>query len=338
MFRRGSRLDVDGRADIERRQERPVTFLEEMTTYLERWKPVEVDEVGPLLVMYRPRRQPRPNRLHLEMLKQAPDPARLSPKAPNREAVEHNLRESIRAFESALPDFAQIEPGHRLLRWQDLLQLNLQHATSAERHFTNGQATVTRLDLDDGRFSIALHDDMEAFLSELATRPSLLAQRLVTVRTEDECRSVAIQWLSEVSEASIQVRVDGNQGTMSWRTWGWIAGPHGYRRRGLVLTIGDRSVWTELSEQPGAKFEAYAVLNHLATVLPGVEAETCATCSSFAFSGMSRDMSGGWTGYCRHPDAQEAGRRSPSVSVAHRCDRYSMVLDRDREHPYLRAQ
>ena len=107
-----------------------------------------------------------------------------------------------------------------------------------------------------------------------------------------------------------------------------------------MLTIGDRSVWTELNEWAGAEFEPYAVLNHLATVLPGVEADTCATCCSFAFSGMSRDMSGGWMGYCRHPDAQEAPDRSgpPSVSVSDRCDRYTMVLDVNRKHPYLRAR
>jgi hypothetical protein len=316
-------------------------FLEQMTRYSERWKPVDVDAIGLLLVAYRPRHQPRPNRLHQEMQKSKPDASKLFPEAPNREAVEHNLRASIRTFEEALPGFAQFEAGHRLLRWQDLLRLNLQHTTSAERHFTNGQSIVTRLKLEDGRFSVALHENLEGFLSELQSWPSLRAHRLATVETEQESRALAIEWLSHVTETTIPVRIDGNPGTMSWRTWGWIAGSAGYRRQGLVLTVADRSVWTELDGQPGAKFEAYAVLNQLPTLLPGVEAETCATCFSFAFSGMSRDMSGGWTGYCRHPDAQEAPaphRSSPSVSVAYRCERYRKVLDRDRQHPYIRAQ
>ena len=161
----------------------------------------------------------------------------------------------------------------------------------------------------------------------------------MTVGTQSEVRELAIRWLSDAKEDKIAVRVHGSSGTMTWRTWGWIAGPAGYRRKGLVLTVGDRSVWTELNGWAGAEFEPYAVLNQLATVLPGVEADTCASCCSFAFSGMSRDMSGGWKGYCRHPDAQEGpDRRSPIVSVCERCVRHSVVLDSNRKHPYMRTQ
>jgi hypothetical protein len=68
-------------------------------------------------------------------------------------------------------------------------------------------------------------------------------------------------------------------------------------REGLLLTVEGRSAWTELGEWPeGAGFEPYAVLNYLPRILAGVEADTCATCRSFRFSGLSRDMSGGWIG------------------------------------------
>jgi hypothetical protein len=316
-------------------------FLEQMTEYLVEWKPVDVREIAPLVVSYRPTRLPEPNQLHQEMLRPVPEPERLFVGAPNRDAVEHNLRASIHAFEKAVREFAPDQTGRRLTSWRDLLRMNLEHLGGAARYFTNGQTTATCLPLTDGRFSVALHDDhgLEMFRSHISTQPSLVAHRLVTVETEGEVQSLAIRWLSVVKEESIPVFVQGKPETMTWRAWGWIAAQSGYRRKGLVLKVGDRSVWTELNEWAGAAFEPYAVLNHLATVLPGVEADTCATCSSFAFSGMSRDFSGGWGGYCRHPDAQEgSGRGSPGVSVSHRCDRHTTILDANRSQPYIRVR
>ena len=130
-----------------------------MTRYLGRWNPVEVEEISPLLVTYRPMRLDEPSPAHLEMLKPVPDLSKVFPEAPNRKVVEQNLLNSVKLFEEALPSFREADTGHRLVTWQDSLRLNIQHATKAERHFSNGQDTVSVVSLDDGRFSLAQHGD-----------------------------------------------------------------------------------------------------------------------------------------------------------------------------------
>lgn len=302
-----------------------------MVRYLTRWKPIDVEEIAPLIVTYRPTKLPSATALHREMLKPVPNPAALSPDAPNRSAVEHNLRESIRSFESVFRDFARAGAAHRLTSWQDLLRLNIRHVTGAERHYTNGQATVTCVGTDGG-LSVALHSDMEL---QSDFRPSFAASALDLVTDERQARSLAARWLAEAEERDVPVLVDGKPQTLKWRTWGAVPGPHGYRTRGLVLTVAGHSVWTQLDDCPGARFEAYAVVNRLPKILPGVEADTCATCRSFRFSGMSRDMSGGRIGYCMCP-TRASGAGQPTVSVLDRCDEHSTIRDADREHPFLR--
>lgn len=314
-----------------------------MTRYLAPWKPVDVEELRPLLVTYRPTRLPRSNALHREMLRPEPQSARLCSRwrspwrlfstAPNRDAVEQNLRQSIRGFENAFTAFQQIETGHRLGSWQDLLRLNLQHVTKAERHYTNGQATATCVRAVEG-LSVGLHANIASVQSTIYVELSLVAHALVLVTTEREAREVASGWLASAKEEDVPVLVDGTPKRMKWRRWGDVPGDHGYRTTGLLLSVEGRSAWTELNEWAGARFEPYAVLNRLPTILTGVEADTCATCRSFRFSGMSRDFSGGWVGYCMHHDRASEGQH-PTTSVHERCEHHAMIQDSEREHPYL---
>ena len=307
-----------------------------MTRFLVDWNPVDVEEIAPMLVTYRPTHQYSPTLLHREMLKPSPKPAELHPDAPNRGAVEHNLRESIRGFERAFVECRKIESGHRLANWKDLLRLNIQHVTAAERHYTNGQATVTSVRAVEG-LSVGLHASMERFRDDHVAVPSLVAHALAMVTTEVAARDLATHWLGSVEEKEVPVLVEGRRRSMKWRAWGSAPSAYGYRARGLLLTIEGRSAWTELDEWAGGRFEPYAVLNSLPKTLGEVEADACATCRSFRFSGLSRDMSGGWGGYCMHSDRTSDGG-PPPVRVHERCEHHAMILDSDRERPYLRVE
>jgi len=197
---------------------------------------------------------------------------------------------------------------------------------------------ATSLKLDDERFSLALHHEFGSFLSEYTTSPSLIEGKVAIMRTEIEAEKLACEWLSNFHESRIAVRYQGKPAMMCWRHWGWVPGPDGYRKIGLVLSLANRKVWSELDLWPFGPFEMYAVLNRLETVFPGAKADTCATCPSFAFSGMLRDMGSGTKGYCMHPErTQTADDRPPVMSVLDRCDFCTIVRDADREIPYLQG-
>lgn len=314
-------------------------FLDEMTRHLERWRPADIEECGWLQVAYRPTQLQGPTEWHLEMLRPEPAPDRIYRDAPNRAAVKHNLDGFVREFERAFQRHAWRASGHRLEHWRDLLRLNIQHATTALRHVTNGQATVTLLQLTDGTFSVAQHEHLELFIGDLEFLglPSLVPDRLEHSRTQTDAQAMACSWLSEVKAHSVSVRVQGQPAAMTWRLWGTTQGPNGHSRLGLVLTLGGRSVWAEVEPWIGAEREPYAVINNLSKYFPGVEAATCATCRHFAFSRMSGDMSGGWAGYCSLAQTQEPpGRKTPIVSVHERCDHHAFVADAERPQPYLR--
>lgn len=362
-------------------------FLDEMTRYLREWNPVEVEEISPLLVTYRPMRSAELSPLHLEMLKPVPDPSKLFPEAPNRQGVEQNLLNSIRSFEEAfrsigeadtghrqassqgfadwrfvnnpyytgprldgsqdsaheqdllnsiksfeeaLPSFGEADPGHRLATWRDLLRLNIQHASKAERHFSNGQSIVTVVSLDNGLFSLAFHDEegLRDFLrpDPMATFLSIRAPGLTTVKTTEEVQAAACRWLADAKESQVAVLVEGKLQTMTWRPWGCITIDSGYPKMGVVLKVGDRSAWVDVVLWEIAELNPYAVLNRLSEFLPGVEAATCATCRNFLTSGMTNQFYGGAVGVCGLAAEQwKEGQPHPNVEVTHRCDQYTMV-------------
>lgn len=314
-------------------QERDAMFLDEMTRHLERWRPIDISECGSLRVSYQPTQLEEPTEWHVEMLRPAPDPDRIFCDATNRAAVTRNLDEFVREFDRAYRSQRWIESGHSLESWRDLLRLNLQHVTAARRHVTNGQTTVTIVELGDGRYSVAHHDGLERFIGSFIGLPSLVAARLTLAESEDEALAVAGSWVSEADESTVAVMRHGVPATMTWRTWGEMAAADGYSIAGLVLTLDGHCVWTELEPRMGAAAEPYAVLNSLSAPFPGVQAATCATCHHFAFSSMSRDMTGGWSGYCTLPNP--AGGTGSSVSVLHRCASHALITDTQRACPYL---
>ncbi len=309
-------------------------FVKEMTLYLDEWGPEDIQEIDPLLLSYRPTRLNRPPNTLDEVLSDSPDPERLHPGAPNRAGVATNLDNSIEGFKREFPRFATVARDQCLADWRELVRLNIRHATEAERHFTNGHDLVTLVTLADGTRSLAAHSDLRDFLNDLVPQLSMTPERMAVMHSEaDEVRTVR-DWLSGYDKISVAVTRQGQPDTMQWRTWGSVPAFQGYRRRGLVLTLGCQRVWTELNEWSGAPSSPYAVLNTLGRFFPEARAETCGTCQHFAFSGMSADMSGDWNGYCLHQSSQVQARPNP-VSVVDRCEHQDFVKDTEREHPYM---
>lgn len=314
-------------------------FVDEMTSYLEDWGPEDIHTVAPLLLSYRPTRLGQPPATLDEVLSDDPDLERLSPGAPNRAAVATNLKNSIKAFKQGFRRFASVTRDQRLSDWRDLVRLNIRHATEAQRHFTNGQGLVTVVEVAGGAYSLAAHSDLREFLNDVLPQPSMIPEHMAIVHSEDEQVRAAREWLSQYEEIAVAVSTEGHSEIMRWRSWGSAPAGHGYRRSGLVLSLKGRQVWTELNRWPGARLSPYVVVNTLGAVFPAARAETCGTCRHFAFSGMSRDMSGDWRGYCLHESMQSQARESPvrrnTVSVVDRCEHHDFVEDSEREHSYM---
>ena len=95
-------------------------FLEKMTQYLSRWKPVDVVEIEPLVVAYRPTHF-NPvyfSRQFRELLRADSDPARVYPGVPNHEAVAASMRKIEQNFKQVFASFEKTEHGHRLNEWE----------------------------------------------------------------------------------------------------------------------------------------------------------------------------------------------------------------------------
>jgi hypothetical protein len=312
-------------------------FLAQMAKFLGRWDVVGVREVAPMVVAYRPARCELQPELHRELLhSQHPDPTHLFSGAPNRDAVAYNLKQSVRGFEAAFIAHRKTVAELGLKHWRDLLGLNMAHATEADLHITNGQRTVTMLRHSDGRRSVALHANLDDFFSNYARTLSLVPGKAAWVSSDERAQTLATEWLSDFVSDRIPITENGVRGSMFWRIWGWARGIDGYRKFGLLLTCSERQAWCELEPWAGAEFEPYAVLQRLSAMFPGVEADTCATCKHFGFSGMGRDMSGGNVGYCLAPARQAVDRRPPTVAVSNRCDGHTFVRDTERTKPFLR--
>jgi hypothetical protein len=209
----------------------PVIFLEKFEPYLEKWNPANVREIAQFVVAYKPERFLPPSSDIEDLLTQDPSLAKFAG-IPLRLEFEARFHE----FEIAITD-------HELTDWQDLLRLNLRHATEADHHCTNGQALVTSVPMADGTCSLAAHTNLEDFLSLSPSRPSLIPEQVVIARDENQKTQLACQWLESVERLSVPVRrmnAAGAPDTMMWREWGFERFSDGSRRTGIILSFEDR--------------------------------------------------------------------------------------------------
>lgn len=272
--------------------------LEQMKEALKAEGASDIEAVGELILSFRRTAPVETSPVHEELLRPNPDPQRLFPDAPNREAVAHNLDQSLRGFIEAHALHRAAHADHGLGNWRDLLKLNMRQVREAFRWFTNGQATVSLLRLEGGRISVALHEGEDFFLSAFVWGPSIVPGRLSVVGSDGEAMKLAVDWLSACQELLIPVRKQEESATLVWRPWHSTAGPDGSESDGVLLSLEGKRAWAHGPSGAWEPGETYAILNRLSQFFPGVVADTCATCQHFGFSGMTREGSGGSSGYC----------------------------------------
>jgi hypothetical protein len=270
-----------------------------MLAFLREREPLDAREIAPLVISYRPGRQPGAPATIVKLLETDPEPTLQREVEGSIVPAAAGLSPQGMGFAEAFAVHREVAATHGLGTWRDLLRLNVRHVSEAVHHVTNGQATVTIIELAKDRCSVALHP--RGFLGDYSAKPSFSPDHTSTCSSVAEGEQLALSWLLEPSRLAIRVRVHGDVATLSWRTWGALRDVSGYERRGLVLQLGTDEAWTELTEWWGGGAEPHEILKRAGDHFPGVEAESCATCAHFSFSGMSRDMSGGWAGYCGYP-------------------------------------
>jgi hypothetical protein len=279
--------------------------------------------LGDLLIRFRFAQPREPSPYHRFLLQNGRDPRTILPDAPNRAAIAHNL-DQIRtalgtAFEAQRSRPLLMRAG--VASPADYLRFCADHFCIPLWLYTNGQALASLVDRG-GVFEAIVHPSVHDYLgfggdygpwpvlenfpgagfASLAAAEAWIGQRLAHPRIErlpvvrDGERRVA--FLQRVGERR------GPKGPVST----YLLHFGGVVERCRVFEYGSHQFLTKLD-------------------LGGFRAATCATCSHFAFSGMSHDMSGATRGYCglRSQDVYAQKPEHALVSVFDSCAQHELA-------------
>lgn len=273
------------------------------------------------------------------------DTSTILPGSPNRAGIQHNFETTRRLVRESYEEHA----GCELFREDGIdspvawLSLHVAHQADAGAWlYFDGQRLVSLVERAPRLVEAVLHDRLDTFLAFTSAYgyPALPAPHDFH---RFACVEAAETWIAEtlsrLEVRALPVRRASGEDVMLWQASG--AGPDHGRRYLAHFDGRSRELCTSREHEP------YEILNDLSEEIDGGHLRTCATCRSFRFSGMSRDMSGGSMGYCdRRRVAARASRLAfegmdtkPShktiVSVFDTCPSHEVVLDADREIPYL---
>jgi hypothetical protein len=269
------------------------------------------------------------------------------PDAPNREGIEHNyrqLRDQIEGvFTAHQSSLAFTLADVKSLA--DFVRLNIDHHCRPRYLYTNGQTAMTLALRGERCLEVAPHPSME----QLRGFGSVYGPWHLIDPAEIKLFSglaAAETWikarLSELSVQALPMLRGEQERTLLLQEAGFRRDEKGYPIQTYLAHFEGRITKLQIGPE-----EPYEFLNRL--VLDDFRVKSCATCKNFRFSGMSRDMSHGSSGYCspRRTEAAASGlpRRgldttpssSPVVSVFSGCGDYEFIEDAARPFPYLRA-
>jgi hypothetical protein len=273
---------------------------------------------------------------HRALLEGAEDAAGILPEAPNRPGILHNLDQLRRRFEetwkaheaSAALRFAGV--GSPL----DLVRLDIEHCCRPRYVYMNGQTVMTLVERQARLFEVAPHRNLEDVLGFGSIYGPWTSVDPGRIRHYSSL-SAAETWiranLSSLSVRALSMVRGDEKRTLLLQDAGMKRDGNGYPVEVVFAHFEGQVKRFRLLDQ-----EPYEFLNRL--VLDGFRPEACATCRSFRFSGMSRDMSGGSKGYCSmRRERAQAPSSMTVVSVFDACGEYSFIEDAAREFPYLRG-
>ena len=293
----------------------------------------DVAHLGDALIRFRFAAPRPPSPYHRYLLHNGRDPATILPSAPNRGAVAHNLEQIRTALRDA---FASQRTRPLLSRAgvaspADYLRFCVDHFCEPRWLYVNGQAAVSVVDRR-GVFEAIVHrslDDYLGFASSYGPWPALDGMRGARFSQFAAAEAWIGQQLSHVRIEPLSLRRGGERRTAFLQAAGRRASPGGVVRT-FLLHFADRTRREQVIPEG-----SYAFLNGID--LDGFRAASCATCSRFSFSGMSRDMSAGTRGYCglRSDDPEAQVPEHALVSVFDACGQHDFIEDAARPAPYL---
>ncbi len=289
------------------------------------------------------------------LLDDAPALDRLEPDAPNRAAVAHNFERMRRMLREGYElgredDFLAGVGVADLASWRDAL---VEHFCRPAWLYSNAQRWFSLVVTPDARYRVlelASFYSLEVFSTPYFDRLPDPFSAAVFGHL-DAAESHVLDQLSTLEMRTLPIRRGERRRSLLLQPAGARRGSRGNRVRLFIAHVDGRAA---LLETDSGGRDPYTALNRISELL-GEEfkddvIETCATCASFRFTGMSRDMSGGQKGYCvtlrdaaqrerlAHPEHPRRPSYRETVSVFDRCRAYSRIVDEDREIQYCRPR
>jgi hypothetical protein len=264
----------------------------------------------------------------------------LFPDAPNRKAIDYNLATLAKVLDAGLARMRDrhFVEGAFLTSRRDFLEMNIDHFCRPALLYTNGQAVVSLVRRNQGRFELAYHPSLSAFCRFGSDYEFgiLDANQIKFATTFDDAERSTHERLSHVATYALRVQTESELDELVLQPAGTgRRDTHGDHLETLIATFRGDSFRLQLGGRPGSDNEPYRVLNELRPA--GFHLVVCATCEHFHFSRMARDMSSGSKGYCTDPSRKNPGfSLSNIVSVRDWCPEYRFVADEERQTPYLR--
>ncbi len=306
---------------------------------------VDVSHLTPLVVRFRLDGSRAISPYVALLLAGGEDTSTILPEAPNRAGIQHNFEAARRRVRASYEEHAGSELFREASVGSPAAWLAFHAAHQADPGawlYFDGQRLASLVERAPQRVEVMLHEGLDAFLAFTSAYgyPALPGPDAITCFA---CVEAAETWiggaLARVEVRALPVRREEGEGFILLQACG--VGPDHDRRFFVHLDGRSREV------RIGRDHEPYALLNDLSEALSDGYVRTCATCRSFRFSGMSRDMSGGSMGYCER--RREAARASgiafsgvdtvpphlTTISVYDTCAAHELVLDADRAIPYL---
>ena len=263
-------------------------------------------------------------------------PNQIFPSAPNREGVEYNLASITKELDVGFAGMRDKPLGASgiLRSRRDFLLFNIDHFCHPTYVYTNGQAIVSVVRRDDRRFEIVHHrslSDFNGFDSEYDQPDFISADKVTIAASFRDAEWDARQKLSTVKTREFRMRKGGELDHLILQSTGSRTDKSGYPIEVYIGRFRGQEFRVEMGG--GEEHEPYRTLNELHR--DGFVVEACATCKYFQFSGMSRDMSSGSRGYCRHSSHGGETNTLGVVSVTYYCKWYTFCSDDKRPIPFM---
>lgn len=173
---------------------------------------------------------------------------------------------------------------------ESLMKLNMKHVYGADKYFTNGQTLVSLLKDEEG-FELGVHKNLNIFSDYFYDSPllgqfSLSNLRLKRYKIYEKAELEIMNILSKIETIRIPIEHDSERDFLEIRE----VYPSTY-----FFTLNNRTV-ARTTEYNGDWIDK--VTDEVIEFYKPLQIKCCKNCIHFKFSGMSHDMSGGFTGYC----------------------------------------